>query len=120
MSQCAAMPMLHLYWRHRRQVVYRLPVPGTVVLGASDRADLRLPDEAVSALHAVLLVDEDGAVRLLDLHSRNGSFVNGQRIAREQVLESGALLQFGYITAILLLHPEPDEAHHGRTAHTTT
>jgi pSer/pThr/pTyr-binding forkhead associated (FHA) protein len=112
------LPVLHLFWDYRRQLVYRLPVPGQLVLGTTARADLRLPDPAVSALHAVLLVDAQGQVRLLDLHSRNGTYVNGQRVHREQALASGALLQLGYITAVLLLTPEPDERPHGRAADT--
>jgi len=51
---------------------------GTYRVGKSEEAELRLNDGAVSRLHLVLKV-LDGAVRVSDPSSRNGSFIDGVR-----------------------------------------
>jgi hypothetical protein len=55
--------------------------------------DLALADDAVSACHAMLFVDDDGA-SLLDLGSTNGTFVNGTATT-SGVLASGDLVRIG-------------------------
>src|SRR5215213_4306674 len=68
---------------------------GRLTLGADPANDLRLPaDPTLSRLHAV--VERYGAgwcVR--DLDSRNGTFVNGQRIWGERPLRPGDELRVG-------------------------
>lgn len=56
-----------------------VPVPGRMVVGRSASCGLRLTDRAVSGEHAVLAWAE-GAWTLRDLGSRNGTFVNGERV----------------------------------------
>ncbi len=64
-----------------------------MVLGRSRQAGLRLLDEGVSREHARL--DRSGADLLIhDLSSRNGTFVNGERIDR-RVLTEGDRIQLG-------------------------
>jgi DNA-binding CsgD family transcriptional regulator len=68
---------------------------GRLTLGADAANDLTLPaDPTLSRLHAVL--ERYGAgwcVR--DLDSRNGTFVNGQRVWRERPLRPGDELRVG-------------------------
>jgi DNA-binding CsgD family transcriptional regulator len=68
---------------------------GRLTLGADPANDLALPaDPTLSRLHAVL--ERYGAgwcVR--DLDSRNGTFVNGQRVWRERPLRPGDELRIG-------------------------
>jgi FHA domain len=68
---------------------------GRVTVGADPANDLALPaDPTLSRLHAVL--ERYGAgwcVR--DLDSRNGTFVNGQRLWRERPLRPGDELRVG-------------------------
>jgi DNA-binding CsgD family transcriptional regulator len=68
---------------------------GQLTLGADPANDLALPgDPTLSRLHAVLERYEAGwSVR--DLDSRNGTFVNGQRIWSERPLRPGDELRVG-------------------------
>jgi DNA-binding CsgD family transcriptional regulator len=68
---------------------------GRLTLGADPANDLPLPaDPTLSRLHAVLERYEAGwCVR--DLDSRNGTFVNGQRVWRERPLRPGDELRVG-------------------------
>ncbi|MDG6106220.1 FHA domain-containing protein [Dactylosporangium aurantiacum] len=62
-------------------------------IGRAPDNDIVLADLQVSRYHAEL-VRTDGGLRLVDLGTRNGSFVNGRRVG-EADLRSGDLLSFG-------------------------
>lgn len=53
--------------------------PGENVLGRDLDADVFIDAVGVSRRHAVIVVDDDGAM-LRDLSSKNGTFVNGTRV----------------------------------------
>lgn len=75
----------------------RLVIPhGTVTIGSDDGSTLRLPVSGVSRRHA-LLIPVHGRTILADQQSRNGSWVNGQRIDSPTVLNHGDLVQFGQV-----------------------
>ncbi len=75
-----------------------VPIPaGTVLVGREKDCHLRFPDEFVSRHHCVLLLDEH-ALRIRDLGSKNGTFVNSRRIgAEETTLLDGDIVSFGEI-----------------------
>ena len=57
--------------------------PGEVVsIGRSAESDLQLLDLGVSRFHCVIEDQADG-LAVTDLHSSNGTFVNGERVKRE-------------------------------------
>ncbi len=68
--------------------------PGSRLVGRDEEAALRLDVSGVSRKHARLSVSEGGELRLTDLGSRNGSFVNSQRV-ESAVLRDGDELRFG-------------------------
>jgi S1-C subfamily serine protease len=100
------------------------------LVGRDEACDLVLPDAKVSRQHAALEPERDGAVRLRDLGSRNGTFVNGQRVetaplrGQEQIqlgdtvlassLEqpAGASTVFGSPTLGAILRPQSESAVH--------
>ena len=69
-------------------------VPGRHVVGRDGDADVTLRASGVSRKHARLTVSIDADVELVDLGSRNGTFVNGQRIDSVS-LRDGDELRFG-------------------------
>lgn len=64
-------------------------------VGRSDDNNFVLPDRWISRNHAMLQCMETGEFYLIDLGSRNGSFVNGRRVSVPVTLHNGDLLTFG-------------------------
>jgi anti-anti-sigma factor len=65
---------------------------GTLRLGRSQKADVRLPSRTVSRLHAAVSPSAGGSFVLRDLDSSNGTFVNGQRITEVELGDGDEIL----------------------------
>ncbi len=59
------------------------PLSDRFGIGRSSRSDLQLAHEAVSRHHAHIAIDDEDRHVLVDLVSRNGSFVGGRKVERE-------------------------------------
>jgi diguanylate cyclase (GGDEF)-like protein len=70
--------------------MYRLE-KDQMVIGRGDKVDLRLVDEGISREH-VRLNKAEGRVVLEDLGSTNGTYCNGQRVARHPLVEGDKIL----------------------------
>jgi adenylate cyclase len=64
-------------------------------IGRSEDNNFVLPDRWISRNHAMLQFMESGEFYLIDLGSRNGSFVNGRRVSIPVTLSNGDHLTFG-------------------------
>lgn len=64
-------------------------------VGRSDDNNLVLPDRWISRNHAMIQMMETGEFYLIDLGSRNGSFINGRRVSVPVTLSDGDHLTFG-------------------------
>jgi PAS domain S-box-containing protein len=73
---------------------YPLP-PGEHVIGRGSEASIRIDDHGVSRRHARILRTPEGACRVTDLHSTNGTYLNGLAISSEVELREGDRLQIG-------------------------
>ena len=71
-----------------------------LLIGRGPQNGLDLLDRSVSRRHAELLVDE-GGLRLQDLGSSNGTWVNGRRITESVELRPGDRLRFGTVELVL-------------------
>lgn len=67
---------------------------GSLLVGRVSECDFMLEDALVSRTHARLSVEEDG-VRLEDLHSTNGVYLNGDRLAHAALLNVGDQVLIG-------------------------
>jgi pSer/pThr/pTyr-binding forkhead associated (FHA) protein len=77
-------------------VTFRL-LPGAIkTVGRATHADFGLDAGLVSRLHCRLTVTKVGELRVQDLQSTNGTFVNGRRIV-EAVLAPGDRLSVGRV-----------------------
>ncbi len=71
----------------------------TIVMGRAPSADLKLDDDGISRHHARLRC-ETGRSWVQDLASRNGTFVNGERIDGDVELKDGDKIQVGRGTVL--------------------
>jgi pSer/pThr/pTyr-binding forkhead associated (FHA) protein len=87
-----------------------------LLIGREADCDLRPAGEFVSRHHCALLLD-GFTLRVRDLGSKNGTFVNGHRIAAAAVplLHNADLISVGETTFIIELSPQPHEPEDQRT-----
>jgi diguanylate cyclase (GGDEF)-like protein len=76
----------------------------SVVLGRSLEANLRLGEEGVSRFHARFDL-QTGSVSVVDLGSRNGTFVNGERIHESHGLLDGDQIAIGNVVLRFAVQP---------------
>ena len=83
------------------------------LIGRGDDCHMRPKSEAISRNHCAILINEDDdEVVIRDLNSRNGTFLNGERLAADQSLEAGDHLQIGRLEFEVMIKdrkrvPEP-------------
>lgn len=78
---------------------------GVLRIGRDEQNDLILHESSVSSFHAELVRLEDDGLRVIDLDSSNGTFVNGDRINRA-VLKAGDRLMFSCVQALVTFRQE--------------
>jgi two-component system cell cycle response regulator len=81
-----------------------------LVIGRHAQCDVLLDQDGVSRRHAKLVLTPEGNVDVVDLESRNGTFINGERISRER-LRDGDQIQIGNTTILKFSYKDAaDEA----------
>ena len=73
-----------------------------LTIGRHADCDIRLPDRRVSSRHAQIRW-QDGHYSLMDLDSKNGTYVNGRRINRPTLLHNGNALQIAVCFTLLFV-----------------
>ncbi len=71
--------------------------PAGLRIGRTAPADVIVPGSAVSRAHCLVELSGD-IVRVTDLNSTNGTFVDNQRIERSEILPVGAILRVGNVS----------------------
>ncbi|MFN8857270.1 MAG: FHA domain-containing protein [Planctomycetaceae bacterium] len=88
-----------------RQAGKSIPLPmKQFLIGREQDCHLRPNSELISRHHCVFSID-DFSVRLRDLGSTNGTFVNGTRIEAPVTLKSGDRISFGKLAFEVLIRP---------------
>jgi len=86
------------------------PLEHQLAIGRSPQCQVQLDEEGVSRRHAVFELTPEGNVQIVDLDSRNGTFVNGSPVSRE-TLRDGDKIQIGGTTILKFSYQdELDEA----------
>ena len=75
------------------------------VMGRREDCDLRIPLGEVSRKHARLIVDGE-TLKVEDLGSSNGTFVNGQRVQESQI-NPGDVIQIGPVLFVVQIDGSP-------------
>jgi diguanylate cyclase (GGDEF)-like protein len=84
----------------------RVPLEGEVVLGRDPACTVRLPADDVSRRHARIAADGGGHL-LVDLRSRNGTWVNGRAVERHR-LRAGDRVRVGAFVARYVAEGDPE------------
>jgi pSer/pThr/pTyr-binding forkhead associated (FHA) protein len=77
------------------------------VIGRREDCDLRIPLGEVSRKHCRIVRDGD-SLKLEDLGSSNGTFLNGQRV-QEAALSPGDTIQVGPVVFVLQIDGQPSD-----------
>jgi len=77
------------------------------VIGRREDCDLRIPVGDVSRKHCRLVIEAD-TIRIEDLGSSNGTYVNSHRV-QEAVLQPGDRIQVGPVQFIIQIDGDPPE-----------
>jgi pSer/pThr/pTyr-binding forkhead associated (FHA) protein len=83
----------------------KIPAPKCLI-GREEGCHLRAQSDAVSRRHCVIITSES-EVAVRDLNSRNGTYVNDQRITEEVILLSGDILRVGPLEFEAVLEQKP-------------
>jgi len=51
-----------------------------LLLGSGPKCDIVIDDKKISSYHAILILNDDGGAKIIDLDSNNGTFINSERI----------------------------------------
>ncbi|KAB2891242.1 MAG: FHA domain-containing protein, partial [Kofleriaceae bacterium] len=98
-----ATPVAHhlLVFHNGASWMHPLPADGSLVIGRSDHADLRIDDDSVSRQHARVTV-KGNVITIADLGSHNGTFVNRERVTGQRQLVPGDTISI--VNATLIVH----------------
>ncbi|HHH28654.1 MAG TPA: FHA domain-containing protein, partial [Polyangiaceae bacterium] len=88
---------------------------GMYVIGREDECGIVVVDADVSRRHAAIRFDgQQGCFVVKDLGSRNGTFINGERLADVRSLAVGDKVTLGTTTVMRVSLPDEPEAHYAR------
>ena len=85
------------------------------LVGREQDCQLRPTSESVSRHHCVFSIDDYG-IRLRDLGSTNGTFVNGQRVQGQVVLQPNDRVLIGKLEFEIVIEGMAQAVHHSRVA----
>lgn len=80
----------------------RLMIEGEALIGREDTCDLVIADRQVSRFHARVYQDENG-VYLEDLASKNGTYINTERVVEPVLLQDGDIIQIALLQQFVYL-----------------
>ncbi len=104
---------LHILLRDGTLIERELRKEETTI-GKGTQNDILLADPSVSGSHAMIRFD-NGKFVLSDLGSRNGTYINDQRVIEPRPIHHGDLVRMGHCTITFRLNSVSDTLSHPRT-----
>lgn len=89
----AVKPRLLVLTSSESSVVFPIK-QGKSLIGRDIANDIVINDEQISKFHAAVLFEKN-EIWIQDLQSKNGVYVNGQKIIKSQLLHNGSLVKLG-------------------------
>lgn len=74
----------------------------TIKIGKLSSSHVRIDDDSVSRMHAVIEASSPDDVVILDLGSATGTYVNGERVTKQR-LRTGDRIRFGNTTVVVAI-----------------
>jgi class 3 adenylate cyclase len=87
----------------------RLPIKGSSSLGRSASNQVAISDDRVSRRHAMIQLQGENEFWLVDFGSRNGTYLNGQRLTRPIRLQEGDHILVGHAEFTFHQHQSANE-----------
>lgn len=84
-----------LVWDKGEELLF----PGRNIIGRDADSAVRVDDRTISRHHAAIVIDRD-RVTLEDLQSKNGTFLEGERVGGAVPLTDGASLEIGSVRMV--------------------
>jgi pSer/pThr/pTyr-binding forkhead associated (FHA) protein len=78
------------------------------IIGRHDDCDLRIPLKDVSRKHCQISRNNQ-SIKIRDLDSRNGTYINGKRINEETTAKAGDYITISPLTFLLQINGEPQK-----------
>jgi pSer/pThr/pTyr-binding forkhead associated (FHA) protein len=97
---------LVLFKKNGSQKVVQLPSKVTII-GRRQDCDLRIPLMLVSRRHCQLILNNE-TLKIRDLGSRNGTFLNGKRV-EEATAQAGDNITIGPLTFAIQINGQPQK-----------
>jgi pSer/pThr/pTyr-binding forkhead associated (FHA) protein len=93
-------------------------VQGTIMIGRDSNADIVIltPDKQVSRLHASIKATKENVI-LSDLGSKNGTYINGERIQKPEILNDGDMIQIALAQKFVFFYSDSTVALDGIGLH---
>lgn len=102
----------HVHFEDGRQQTVELD-QDIIKIGKLSSSHLRLEDDSVSRMHAVIEVNPEGEAYVIDVGSAAGTFVNGKQVNKSR-LQTGDELRFGSVTVrVGMVGKDPTDEHAG-------
>ena len=99
---------------------FRLPPHSQLEIGRSSTADISMPGVRSLSRHHARLEHHGPVVRISDVGSTNGTWVNDKRISGAQRMRSGDRFQVGALHFKFLHEKDPENAYHEAIYHLVT
>jgi pSer/pThr/pTyr-binding forkhead associated (FHA) protein len=80
----------------------RFMIGRDLTIGRDPSCDIVIPDRQVSRFHARLIPGPNG-VKMEDLGSKNGTYINGKKLEDPQYLQDGDLIQVALVQSFVFL-----------------
>lgn len=78
-------------------------IAGEIFIGREQSCDITIADRQISRSHARITVAKNGQVEISDLNSKNGVFVNGERINGSSKLQDGDAIKIALIQELIFV-----------------